>query len=236
MNTEEIGEYVKKLGISRDQIVREEAEMFLLERLSQDPIGSKVVFYGGTALRLAYGSPRFSEDIDLLQVKPISFSDFRRFVSDVVKTAGERWRVSDVKEKRNTFFALFLIRDENLKHAFSIKIELHTPKERPVLETELLLLKSPVSLAEPLLLVPRLSELKRLKEAALVGRKKARDIFDLWYIAQSLREEFALPDRLPEYSEREFSNELKVFLPQKYYPVIGELYGKLASKNTDHSA
>jgi predicted nucleotidyltransferase component of viral defense system len=236
MNTEEIGEYVKKLGISRDQIVREEAEMSILEQLSQDPIGSRVVFYGGTALRLAYGSPRFSEDIDLLCVKPVAFSDFHRFVSDVAETAGGQWKLSDVKEKRKTLFALLTIRDENLKHAFSVKIEAHRPKESIALDTELLLLKSPVSLAEPLLLVPRLQELKRLKEAALVGRKKARDIFDLWYISQSLREEFVLPDRLPEYSKREFSNELQVFLPQKYYPVIRELYEKLASKNESHSA
>lgn len=227
MEAKQIIEYERNLKISRDQILREEAEMIFLSDFSNDNLASKVVFYGGTALRLAYGSPRFSEDIDLIAIKPIKLSEFEKLIKQVVKNNYLKWKLKDIKNKRNTFFALFVIKDENLKHDFSLKIEIHKPPRKISLETELVLLKSPVSIAEPLLLVPTLEELQRLKENALADRKKARDIFDLWYISQSLRKDFVLPDKIPFFSQREFSNELQVFLPPKYYPIIKQIYEKI---------
>ena len=67
MNLNELTAYKATLKISIDKIVREEAEMAFLQELADDPLSSKLVFYGGTALRLAYNSPRFSEDIDLIE-------------------------------------------------------------------------------------------------------------------------------------------------------------------------
>lgn len=248
MDENQLNAHIKQLGISRDQILREEAEMEFLRELSEDKLGSKVIFYGGTALRLAFGSPRFSEDIDLLKLKAITFSEFMKFIQKLVKNH-PNWSIKDVKDKRQTMFALILIKEEKMKHSFSLKIEIHKPAKKvyPVksgkagppkaefngvkLETNLSLIKSPLSVAEPLLLVPTLLELKRLKEAALAGRKKARDIFDLWYIAQNLRINFEIAGKLPKYSKREFENELKVFLPKKYYPIIDQLYEQTAAKN-----
>ncbi len=226
MNEGQLNEYMKELGIARDQILREEAEMEILAEFSKDKLSAKLVFYGGTALRLVYGSPRFSEDIDLLVMKKTSFAEFKSFAAGLTKKHNN-WTLKDIKDKRQTMFALISIDDEKLKHPFSIKIEAHKPERKPKIETELSLVKSSLSAAEPLLLVPTLKELQKLKEAALHGRKKSRDIFDLWYIAQSLRENFILPKKMPEYKKREFENELKVFLPKKYYPIINQLYERL---------
>jgi predicted nucleotidyltransferase component of viral defense system len=231
METEQIIKYERSLKISRDQILREEAEMVFLSDFSNDSLAAKVVFYGGTALRLAHGSPRFSEDIDLITIKPVKFSEFEKLIKQVAKNNSLKWKLKDIKDKRNTLFALFSIEDENLKHNFSLKIEIHKPAHKISLKTELVLLKSPVSIAEPLLLVPTLEESKRLKENALSDRKKARDIFDLWYISQSLRKDFVLPKKTPSFTQREFNNELQVFLPPKYYPIIKQLYGKIDRKN-----
>lgn len=224
MTDSELNEHVKTLGIAREHILREEAEMSFLDALSQDRVSTKLLFYGGTALRLAYGSPRFSEDIDLLALQDISFREFERCVKAIVRLQADRFALRDIKEKRNTLFALIAVTDSRLKHAFSMKVEVHRHVSEMPLKTELLLLKSPVSASEPLLLVPKLEELKRLKEAALIGRKKARDIFDLWYIAQSLRQEFLLPQGMLPYTKRDFANELQVFLPRKFYPIITQLY------------
>jgi predicted nucleotidyltransferase component of viral defense system len=234
MEKSELDILVKNLGISQDQIIREEAELIILDALARHTLGEKVVFYGGTALRLAYNSPRFSEDIDLLRIKQCSFSTFEDFAISLEKK-NENWKLADIKEKRHTFFALFVIESPFLKHNFSVKIELHIPQKKISLETRLALIKSPVSVLEPLVLVPTLEELKRLKEEALIQRKKARDLFDLWYIAQSLRIPFVLPEKLPDFSKREFENELKVFLPKKYYPIIRDIYEHAYQKNEKHS-
>ncbi len=230
MNSIELNEFVNKLGISRDQVLREEAEMNFLRLFSQNKLSAKAIFYGGTALRLAYDSPRFSEDIDLISIKHFKFSEFKDFIEDVAEVNKGQWLVKDIKEKRNTMFALFLIEDEKLKHNFSLKIEMHIPIEKVSLDSRLALIKSPVSINEPLLLVPTIKELKKLKENALVARRKARDIFDLWYISQVLRESFLLSGKMPRYSKREFKNELQVFLPIKYYKVIEQLYEQIDQK------
>ncbi len=230
MTAEELNQFVRELGISKDQILREEAEMLLLNELAQSRLGAQVLFYGDTALRLAYGSPRFSEDIDLLRIKPVRFAAFERFARSAEKKYS-KWKLADIKDKRKTFFALYLISDEKLKYNFSLKVELHKPETKIRITTHLTLLKSAVSVAEPLLLVPALSDLKRLKEDALKDRKKARDVFDLWYIAQSLRVPFFLSPGSARYTRHEFRNELRVFLPRKYYKVIDELYERTAKKN-----
>jgi predicted nucleotidyltransferase component of viral defense system len=226
MHENQLNAYIKEFGIARDQILREETEMEILSELSKDKLSAKLVFYGGTALRLVYNSPRFSEDIDLLVMKKTGFVEFKNFTTKLIKNH-PNWTLKDLKDKRQTMFALISIDDEKLKHAFSVKIEAHKPERKPKLEIELALVKSALSVAEPLLLVPTLIELKRLKELALAGRKKGRDIFDLWYIAKALRENFVLPKDLPKYGKKEFQNELQVFLPKKYYPVIKQLYEQL---------
>ncbi len=230
MTTDDLNQYLMTLKISRDRILQEEAEMIFLDYLAKDRISNSLLFYGGTALRLAYNSPRFSEDVDLLVIKTLKFVDFKKFINLVISKQ-VNWSLKDLKDKRQTMFALILINDDKLKNNFSLKIEIHKPVKRIKLENQLTLIKSPVSFLEPLLLVPTLSELKKLKELALLGRQKGRDIFDLWYISRVLRQEFKLPAKLPIYKEKEFKNELQVFLPTKYYPVIQELYEQIRARN-----
>lgn len=231
MDQNQLDKLVKELGIAKDHILREEAEMIILNGLAQNKIGQQVIFYGGTALRLVYNSPRFSEDIDLLQIKPIKPADFKKFLTGLI-IKQDNWKLVDIKNKRQTMFALINLKDEKLKHNFSIKIEIHKPSNKKIkLKTNLSMITSPTSIFQPLLLVPTLLELKNLKLNALHNRQKGRDIFDLWYISQSLREEFILPNKLPTYSTREFTNELQVFLPKKYYSVIKQLYDKITGKN-----
>ena len=234
MNKEELLSYIRELKISADQILREEAEMRILNELAQDKISAGLVFYGGTALRLAYDSPRFSEDIDLLKIGAVKFKDFTGFVAKAIRAGSGGWTLADSKDKRNTMFALINIKDDLLKHRFSIRIELHKPRITAKIETELRLIKSPVSAFQPLLLAPTISELARLKIEAVAERKKARDIFDLWYISQLERKPFFLPEKIPDFGKREFENELKVFLPRDYYPVIGQLYEQISRKNKEN--
>ncbi len=230
MDQNQLTQLNKELKISTDQILREEAEMIFLDALSKDKLGSKIVFYGGTALRLVYGSPRFSEDIDLIQTREISNLEFTNFIKDIVDH-NPNWSLKDIYDKKRTKFALISIKEEKLKHNFSLKIELHKPVKKVDLEQELSLIKSPVSVLDPLLLVPRLEKLQEFKLSALQGRQKARDVFDLWYISQVLKEKFILPTGLSAYGEREFKNELRVFLPQKYYPIVDQLYEQIVRKN-----
>lgn len=59
----------QKLQISLDTVVREEYEILLLKEIFESEYGSSLVFKGGTALRLVYNSPRFSEDLDFTLIQ-----------------------------------------------------------------------------------------------------------------------------------------------------------------------
>ncbi|MFH1789622.1 MAG: nucleotidyl transferase AbiEii/AbiGii toxin family protein [bacterium] len=226
MDNIELDKLVSELQISKDQILREEAEMLFLDQLGKNRISSKLVFYGGTALRLAYNSPRFSEDIDLLMIGNVSLSELKIFLNTILKK-NDNWKLIDIKNKRQILFALINIKDEKLKHNFSIKIEIHKPKKKIDVEYNLASIQSPTSIAQPLLLVPSIEAMKELKIATIKDKKKARDIFDLWFIFQKMREPFVIGQKV-KYKENEFKNELQVFLPKKYYPLVKQLYEQVS--------
>jgi len=115
----------EKIHISIDKIVREEYEMILLKSLFDSSFGSKLVFRGGTALRLAYGSPRFSDDLDFSALNSIDEDVFKKWCQEVAKT-NSNLTVSDSHRKFYTLFALFKVIDPTLPQAISIKIEIST--------------------------------------------------------------------------------------------------------------
>jgi predicted nucleotidyltransferase component of viral defense system len=54
----------KKQLIDSKQVFREEQQKTILTCFSQKGYFDTIVFQGGTALRLCYENPRFSEDLD----------------------------------------------------------------------------------------------------------------------------------------------------------------------------
>ncbi len=62
----------RKNQIAPEHIAREIYEILILRHLSQSPLLDSLIFKGGTALRLAYHSPRFSEDLDFSLIREIS--------------------------------------------------------------------------------------------------------------------------------------------------------------------
>ena len=75
----------QQLGISTVQIIREEYEMTILNRLFNSRLGKKLIFRGGTALRLAYNSPRFSDDLDFSNIEDITEKDFQVWCEQTAK-------------------------------------------------------------------------------------------------------------------------------------------------------
>jgi len=230
MTEEQLLKLISELGIARDQILREEAEMEILNIIAAEKISKNLIFYGGTALRLAYNSPRFSEDLDFVAIGPIDFLDFKTLLAKITAHQPD-WKIADVKNKRQTIFALINIRDSKLKHNYSVKIEIHQPAKPPQMETNLSLIQSPTSALQPLILTPTITTLYALKEQALSARQKARDLFDLWFIANAKREPFRVPTSCPRYRRRDFTNDLQKFLPRRYWPIIQQLYEQTPQNN-----
>ncbi len=62
----EIEAFARRLGTQTTLVLREEVQKAILSALAQKGCFERVVFQGGTALRLFHGNPRLSEDIDLV--------------------------------------------------------------------------------------------------------------------------------------------------------------------------
>jgi len=70
--------------------------------LSRSDFFSHGAFYGGTALRIFYGLPRFSEDLDFSLDKPDSEFDLSEYLSSVEKELEAYDFSMTVKQKRKT--------------------------------------------------------------------------------------------------------------------------------------
>ena len=66
-------------------LVREYLQVRLLQFLQDRGAFNTWAFQGGTALRLLYSMPRFSEDLDFALIEPGAADDFREIVADARK-------------------------------------------------------------------------------------------------------------------------------------------------------
>jgi predicted nucleotidyltransferase component of viral defense system len=82
---DEIIDKSKLEKVNPKQILREEIQKSFLALFSQEGYFEKMVFQGGTALRLFYGNPRFSEDIDLVFRKNVKKVDIEFNFSKIKK-------------------------------------------------------------------------------------------------------------------------------------------------------
>lgn len=212
-------ELSQKVKMAPLNILREEAEMLILLNIAKEPFAGNIIFYGGTALRLAYNCPRFSEDLDFLMFRPVKETEL---IKALEKSTEQEpgFNIADLKDKRNTLFALLKLQSPLLKHAISIKIEISKSKDG--IKKEFRPLSSPCSPLQPVLYTATLDSLEKAKLRALKGRNTPRDWFDAYYVAALLRKPFRSPVKF-NYDKSEFKRELKRFLPRDKWKLIDEL-------------
>ena len=218
-----LSELAQKLKIAPLNILREEAEMLILHNMAEEPFSKNIIFYGGTALRLAYDCPRFSEDLDFLMVHPVKEAELKVALEKTIEQESGL-SLADLKDKRNTLFALLKLKSPLLKHALSIKIEI--ARRENGIKREFRPLASPCSPLQPVLYTATLDSLEKAKLRALKERNTPRDWFDAYYIAALLRKPVSFPAKFDQ-DKVEFKRELKRFLPRDKWKLIDELLKSL---------
>lgn len=209
----------KKLKIDVTQVVREFWETVILKGLFESPDGRYLIFKGGTALRLVYGSPRFSEDLDFSLMKDKLKGNFSGLVKKVIAPY-PALSITDLKEKYYTYLGEIKISQDYLPLPFRIKIEVSKRQERGY-KTELAVISSPVSTIQCLGRVATLEQLYKDKLACIKGRAKAKDVFDLWYICQKLKKVYE--PKAVSITKRELVRDLRKYLPKDFWSVIDTL-------------
>jgi len=206
-------------GIAVEKIVREEKEILFLKELFESPLGTDLVFRGGTALRLCYGSPRFSDDLDFSELQGISTDKFTKVIKKIAAKYPDM-ALTDLWSKRFTHLAEFKITEDWLPQPFRVKIEVRKG-ETLGKEYELKLLSSEVTHLQALGNTATMQQIFEEKKSALKDRKMPRDLFDLWYLGQKLK--LAVDTGKYEFDRKALHQELHKYLPKKYWKAIESL-------------
>src|SRR3990170_3407353 len=118
----------RNLKIDVTQVVREFWEIIILKGLFDSPESKSLIFKGGTALRLVYGSPRFSEDLDFLLSEDILKESFKPLIKEIISPYPEL-TVTDLEEKYYTYLGEIKVSQDYLPLPFRIKIEISRRRE-----------------------------------------------------------------------------------------------------------
>jgi len=198
--------------------------MKILNIIFSSLIGKNLLFKGGTALRLAYDSPRFSEDLDFSLTENVEYERFREVISSVAANFPEI-KIADVYSKFYTLYAKLQTKDSLLAHRFPIKVEVSKRKREETWEIKTL--TSPTTNIQVICKVQTLEQITKDKLSAIKTRSKPRDFFDLWYIYNLTRS----PKKLPraEIGEMKFKAELRKFLPRIYWEAIEQIAKEVSS-------
>jgi len=212
MNRQLVENLQRDLGISQEQIVREEYEMIILKKLFESELGKSFVFKGGTALRLAYGSERFSEDLDFSVVEDFN----RKKLDDSFKKLDSQYetlKLIETIQKKFTYFGLFRVKEEFMTQAFSIKFEasIRQVSLKKDKDYKLMALNSRVTNLTVLAQVLGLEYME--KEKQTIEPLRIRDIYDLWFIAQKLGKPASMDFK--DWDKKKVKQELHKFLPKK---------------------
>jgi len=218
LSLEDVQRLSGELKIDRERIIREYFELLVLSELSNRTWSKSLIFKGGTALRLAYGSPRFSDDLDFSLVDTVRKDTLFTFAAETSNKYD--LKIRDKWEKRHTMLVEFQIHQPYLPQAFRLKIEISKRKSRS-LKYELKLLKSPVAPFEVLFNVQTLESILDDKLKSLSQRSEPRDLFDIWYISKRIDE--PVPKIEQKVDTKRVGQTLNKYLPEQWKFMLDEI-------------
>ena len=233
-------QFSQSFDIDEFSVLREYLQVCFLEKFYQNPNSVNTFFKGGTAIKLLFGSRRFSEDLD--------------FTTKLNKTLLKQV-IARTKTSLEPEFPHLTVKELDTFEGYSAKLYLPTEISSQNLtikldfsqrESVLEKMSSPLETLLPVTttaVVEHLSAKEILAEKirALSKRKKGRDLFDLWYLLSKqipfnlsfvkkkfafYREDFSvksLMEKVAKWPEEDIDSDLRRFLPAGDRKIIPQL-------------
>src|SRR3989344_7222592 len=214
-------------------IVREYVQHLFLTELYQLPGSEKLLFKGGTALRIVYNSPRFSEDLDfsLFGVAHNEIKSFveHLFVSVLAKIEGTGIKIEISNKSTPTSGGYVGLATLHTEGYAPINIEINiSSRNGDNVQGEV---DSITNNFVPTYTLYHLPQEKLVDEkvfGALIERKKPRDYYDLYFMLRKGMLSQEQKVKLAEVSEQivneaskvDFRTELEAFLPASQQAII----------------
>ena len=218
-------------------IVREYCQHLFLSSLCQFKEASKILFKGGTALRIIYQSPRFSEDLDFsssLTASVIENIIERNLVE--IERSGIQIALEEAKKTSGGYLAIVTFQG----FSFPVRIYIEISKRSSsLLHNEVSLIQSNFTPAYSLVHLGKDLLVGEKIDAAL-SRAKPRDFFDIYFmlranlISLKMKNKLYLLDRKIRDIHINFANELKAFLPMNQQSIIKDFNKSLKNELQRH--
>lgn len=212
-----------KLQTSAVNIHREYLQHLFLSSFYQQKDTGEICFKGGTALRLIFRSPRFSEDLDF-NVKRIDSGLLENSIQNSLYQIGQIGLSPELIEAKPTTGG-YLAQINCPIGSLPISLLLQFSARHPHLSSELITVENDFIPTYSLSLMETHSLVSE-KIQALLTRHKPRDYYDLYYL---LRANLLTPldkqlltkvQTLLKQTSLDFSSELRQFLPESHWPII----------------
>jgi predicted nucleotidyltransferase component of viral defense system len=205
-------------------VTREYVQHLFLSNFYQQPDSGGMFFKGGTALRVLYHSPRFSEDLDFSAVKlhPSAIETAITGTLTEITRSGLKVDISEAKVTTGGYLAIIDV--QLYSHQHKIQLEISSRKSNRI-GGETILITSKL-LPSYTVLALKQEILVEEKIAALLTRAKPRDFFDFYFILRAgllspqTRNQLISVKQLLEKKPQESFQELKTFLPASYRSIV----------------
>ena len=211
-----------------NNIVKEYFQHLFLSFLYREKKSESLLFKGGTALRLVWQSPRFSEDLDFSSSK-ISIGQIESLMEAALEKVEGEGIKTDIKESKKTsggYLAIFDFETSEYESGIQIEVSLRSqPKNAgttALISSDLLPPYTMVHLDQERLVGEKIQ--------ACLTRAKPRDFYDLYFILRSrmaFKETFSQDKALKikllkviDGQKFELKNELKRFLPSNQHTLL----------------
>lgn len=219
--------YATKEGTGLDNVLREYVQHLFLRNFYTKSISQNFLFKGGTALKLVFGSPRFSEDLDFTGIK--DSTHYEEILQDcLLMLSTEGIKVELIESKPTSGGHLAIIKVCLLGEEVEIQNQISF-RSRGKVASETVVVTSNIAPAYKIYILDR-RMLVAEKVRALIDRAKPRDFFDLYFVLrdQELRRHLRLDEgereeilgNLGKQRKEELARELKRLLPRSFWPVV----------------
>lgn len=223
---------VEKLALSwqttAGNVVREYFQQLFLSQLYQGKDSDRLLFKGGTALRIVWHSPRFSEDLDFTGVN-ITVKHIEALMETAlakIEMGGVKAEIIESKSTSGGYLAIFRFGTSEYESQIRVEISLRNSKKglgtAALIQSDLVIPYTLIHLKEDILIAEKIR--------ACLTRGKARDFYDLYFILRSrlpFKEAFIQDKQLKakllkviKAGKLDFKRELKTFLPVNQHLII----------------
>jgi len=224
LDRENLEKFTKLFQTDIENAAREYCQHLFLSFLYQRPEAEKLLFKGGTALRIILKSPRFSEDLDFTGSGIVQETVEELFAQTLSEIEKSGLKVDIVEAKKTTGgylgVAAFFLYD--LKIKIQIEVSLRNRKRIRGIRT---LIQGDYLPAYTLVHLP-IEDIITGKLEALFSRKKPRDFYDYYFLLSgnySLVKEKKNLEKVLELlqdSKINFKTELKKLLPVSHRMIL----------------